>query len=359
MRWKAFRRAGTERATTENTMKTLTHIAALLPLAALACSSTGPSAELLDARRAYEQARTAPDARYAPDRVLEAKQALDRAERAHRDDAGSFDEKSLAYIATRRSELAVLYGDYEADRRTREQAEANYRTQADQLRRQAENRADQANRELEGTRQTLGTMRQQLEQARGDAAAAMASLEQVAKVKEESRGTVITLDGSVLFVSGKAELLPIARRKLDEVAKVLKDTNSDQQISVEGFTDSQGSDDFNQRLSQDRADAVRSYLVQQGVPSQRITAVGRGEASPVASNDTAEGRANNRRVEIVLGREAHAGSNSGGGATQSPGTSSSSTGASSTGASMTGSGTMQQVGRPVGSQPSAPTGSGR
>jgi len=339
-------------------MKTLTHIAALLPLAALACSSTGPSAELLDARRAYDQARTAPDARYAPDRVLEAKQALDRAERAHQDDPGSFDEKSLAYIATRRSELAVVYGDYEADRRSREQAEASYRTQADQLRRQAENRADQANRELEGTRQTLGTMRQQLEQARGDAAAAMASLEQVAKVKEESRGTVITLEGAVLFVSGKAELLPIARRKLDEVAKVLKDTNNDQQISVEGYTDSQGSDDFNQRLSQERADAVRSYLVQQGVPSQRISAIGKGEASPVASNDTAEGRANNRRVEIVLGREAHAGGSNAGAGTSS-GTQSSGTGASGTGASSTGSGTMQQVGRPVGTQSSAPIGSGR
>jgi outer membrane protein OmpA-like peptidoglycan-associated protein len=330
-------------------MKTLTHIAALLPLTALACASTGPSAELLDARRAYDQARMAPDARYAPDRVLEAKQALDRAESAHKDDPGSFNEKSLAYIATRRSELAVLYGDYEADRRTREQAEATYRTQADQLRHQAENRAEEANRQLQGTQQTLGSLRQQLEQARGDAAAAMASLEQVAKVKEESRGTVITLDGSVLFVSGKAELLPIARRKLDEVAKVLNDTNSDQQISVEGYTDSQGSDDFNQRLSQDRADAVRSYLVQQGVPSQRITAVGKGEASPIASNDTAEGRANNRRVEIVLGREAHSGgsSNAGAGTTQS----------SRTGT--TGSGAMQQVGSPQGTQSTTPAGSGR
>ena len=280
-------------------MKTLTTIA-FLPVLALGCASTAPTPELLDARRAYDNARTAPQAQHTPDRVLEAKQALERAERAHQDDPGSFDEKSLAYIATRRSELAVIYGDYEADRLTRERAEADFK-----------GRATANAQQLEGTREQLGTVqntlagtRAQLDQARSQAAAAMASLEQIAKVKDESRGMVITLDGSVLFVSGKSELLPIARQKLDQVAKALNDTDAEQKISVEGYTDSQGNDAVNQRLSQDRADAVRAYLVQQGVKSERIASVGKGEASPVASNDTAEGRANNRRVEIILQKKA-------------------------------------------------------
>jgi len=70
---------------------------------------------------------------------------------------------------------------------------------------------------------------------------------------------------------------------------------------VEGYTDSVGSDAANQKLSKDRAEAVRVYLVSKGVPSDKITSVGKGKANPVASNDTPEGRANNRRVEIIVG----------------------------------------------------------
>jgi outer membrane protein OmpA-like peptidoglycan-associated protein len=279
----------------------------LLPLVAVGCASTGPTPELLDARRAYETARTAPEARYTPDRVLEAKQALDRAERAHQDDPGSSEEKGLAYIATRRSELAVIYGNYELDQRKQEAAEVNYRARQDQLRREAEGTAQASQKELQGTRERLGTVQGSLAQERearrkaeSTAAAALASLEQVAKVKDDSRGTIITLDGSVLFVSGKAELLPIAQKKLDDVAKALNDTDESQKITVEGHTDSNGNDEFNLKLSRDRAEAVRSYLVTRGVKSERIEAVGKGETTPIASNENPEGRANNRRVEIVV-----------------------------------------------------------
>jgi outer membrane protein OmpA-like peptidoglycan-associated protein len=279
----------------------------LLPLVALGCASTGPTPELIDARRAYENARAAPEARYTPDRVLEAKQALDRAERAHEDDPGSSSEKGLAYIATRRAELAQIYGNYELDRRNRETADANYRARQDQLRREAEGTAALSQRELQGTRERLGTVQGSLAQERearrkaeSNAAAAMASLAEVAKVKDDSRGTIITLDGSVLFVSGKSELLPIAQKKLDDVAKALNDTDESQKITVEGHTDSNGNDESNLKLSRDRAEAVRSYLVTRGVKSERIEAVGKGETTPIAANDTAEGRANNRRVEIVV-----------------------------------------------------------
>jgi len=295
-------------------MKTKTMAWCLFPTAVLGCASTQPSSELVDARRAYDNARAAPQAQYTPERVLEAKQALDRAERAHAEDPGSHQEKSLAYIATRRSELAVVYGDYELDRRNREAAEVDYKRRQNELRRQAEGTTAATQRELDGTRSSLNATQNSLAGARTElsqerearqtaernAQAAMASLEQVARVKEEARGMVITLDGSVLFVSGKAELLPIARQKLDQVATALDDTAPEQKIVVEGHTDSNGSDASNLKLSQDRADAVRVYLIEKGVKADRIRGVGKGEGAPVASNDTAEGRANNRRVEIIV-----------------------------------------------------------
>jgi outer membrane protein OmpA-like peptidoglycan-associated protein len=104
----------------------------------------------------------------------------------------------------------------------------------------------------------------------------------------------------MLMTALSSELLPIARQKLDQVARALNDTDPNQKISVEGHADSQGNDASNQRLSQDRADSVRAYLVQQGVPHDRITSVGQGETTPIAPNETAEGRANSRRVEIVV-----------------------------------------------------------
>jgi outer membrane protein OmpA-like peptidoglycan-associated protein len=133
-------------------------------------------------------------------------------------------------------------------------------------------------------------------------ALAMKSLEEIAKIKEEQRGMVITLDGSVLFASGKTELLPIAQTKLDKVAEVLQQQSDDKRMVVEGHTDSMGSDADNLKLSQKRAESVRTYLVSKGVKADRITAVGKGESVPVADNKTAEGRANNRRVEIVVGK---------------------------------------------------------
>lgn len=279
-------------------MKTL--FAVLVPALTLACASTAPSRELVDARSAYDDARLSAAAQHTPDRLLEARQALDRAELAHKDDPGSFDEKNLAYIATRRSELAVVYGSYEADRQARETAESVYKARQEQIRREQSGELAEARAEL-GTAQTsLAGTRAELEKAHSETAAALASLGEAAKVKDEDRGTVITLNGSVLFTSGKSELLPFAQKKLDEIAKALTDTAADRTITVEGHTDSQGNDAFNQKLSQDRADSVRSYLVQRGVKSDHISAVGKGETTPIASNDTAEGRANNRRVEIII-----------------------------------------------------------
>ncbi len=132
-------------------------------------------------------------------------------------------------------------------------------------------------------------------------AGAMKDLKDIAAVKEETRGVVITLSGSVLFASGKYELLNTAMTKLDQVAEALKAQDADKRMVVEGHTDSQGSERTNQPLSLNRATAVRNYLVTRGVASEKITAVGMSSSRPVADNKTAENRANNRRVEIVIG----------------------------------------------------------
>ena len=128
----------------------------------------------------------------------------------------------------------------------------------------------------------------------------MKDLAAVAAVKEEARGMVITLSGSVLFASGKFALLNTAMTKLDQVAEALKAQDADKRMVVEGHTDSQGSDKVNQPLSLNRGNAVRDYLVTRGVASEKITAVGLGSSRPIVDNKSAENRANNRRVEIIV-----------------------------------------------------------
>ena len=308
-------------------MKLTPLLCPLTLVAAFGCAATGPSPELIDARRAYDGARQAEAASYSPDKLLSAKQALEKAESAHADDPGSFQEKSLAYVAERKAQYATVYGMYEKDRRDQSEAQQAYRDKQDTLRRSAVQQATEAQKSLAATwdnlanaRKELAAQQTQIQKSRAEldaekearakaeqsAAAALASLSKIAQVKEEQRGVVITLDGQVLFVTGKAELLPIARDRLNEVAKSLKELDDDKLVSIEGFTDSRGSDDMNLRLSQERANAVRDQLTSQGVKPEKLRAIGRGEANPVASNDTPEGRANNRRVEIVVQSSAQA-----------------------------------------------------
>ena len=154
--------------------------------------------------------------------------------------------------------------------------------------------------ELDKTAAQLDTEKQARLSAEGKLAGAMKDLAAIAAVKEEARGMVITLSGSVLFASNKFALLNTAMTKLDQVAEALKAQDADKRMVVEGHTDSQGSDKVNQPLSQNRGNAVRDYLVTRGVAAEKITAVGLGSTRPLVDNKSAENRANNRRVEIVI-----------------------------------------------------------
>lgn len=120
-----------------------------------------------------------------------------------------------------------------------------------------------------------------------------------ARVERVGEGIKITFDSGILFVTNSSELQPVARVNIDNLARILNkypDTN----ILIEGATDSEGSEQYNQELSERRARSVADYHKGRGVAGSRISTVGSGELHPVASNDTAEGRQLNRRVEVAI-----------------------------------------------------------
>jgi outer membrane protein OmpA-like peptidoglycan-associated protein len=118
------------------------------------------------------------------------------------------------------------------------------------------------------------------------------------KMKKTERGLVLTL-GDVLFDTNQSTLKASAHGTLDRLAMALRE-NSGRKVLIEGHTDNVGSDETNQRLSERRAQAVQSALTERGVAREQIAAIGKGESSPVASNDNADGRQSNRRVELIF-----------------------------------------------------------
>jgi outer membrane protein OmpA-like peptidoglycan-associated protein len=121
---------------------------------------------------------------------------------------------------------------------------------------------------------------------------------EILQARPTDRGLVLTL-GDTLFATGKSELKSGASANLDRITAFMTEYPK-RTAAIEGFTDSMGSDEMNQSLSERRANAVKNYLVNQGVSSARLSASGRGENSPVADNDSVAGRQQNRRVEVVI-----------------------------------------------------------
>jgi len=201
-----------------------------------------------------------------------------------RQDLGDAQRQAAAALAESEKQAAVSAAGAKAELEKQAAVNAAQAKAADDLQRQ---QAD------------IQQGRQDLKDSEKRTADALASLNSLASVKQEKRGLVLTLSGSILFSSAKSDLMPGALIKLDQVAQALLAIPA-RSLVVEGHTDSQGSNSYNRDLSQRRADAVRDYLVQKGYPANRIQANGRGKGSPIASNDSAEGRANNRRVEIVI-----------------------------------------------------------
>ena len=251
------------------------------------CSASAPPQELVDARLSYQQASTGPAGQLVPAELHKARTALDLAEKSFLEDPDSYMTIDLSYVADRKSKLAEALAITFAENLATEKAKKDFEiTQAEIMK---------------NTTEQLSIEQQARIDAEKIAADALADLTKLAAIKEEERGLVITLSGSVLFASNQSALLPAALNRLNKVADALLLTKG-RNLTVEGFTDSQGSYNYNMVLSQKRADVVRSYLISRGYPSNLIQANGIGEDRPISDNTSAEGRANNRRVEIVIDR---------------------------------------------------------
>ena len=289
------------------------------------CATVAPN-ELVSARSAYQLASEGPAQHLVPAELHKAHEALNLAEQSFLKEPDSYKTKDLAYVAQRKSEQAGALGSIAADKISKDRANADFQTKQTEIVkqgkqdlsdsqkqtaeaqaeivRQAEIKAakDKADADFQLQQAVIAQGQKDLENSEKQKSAALAELASLASLKEEERGLVLTLSGSILFRSADSNLLPQAQVKLDQVAKALLAIKA-RNLIVEGHTDSQGSDAYNQSLSQRRADAVRDYLVQRGYPANNIQSRGQGEGSPIGNNASAEGRANNRRVEIVIERE--------------------------------------------------------
>ena len=306
--------------------------------------------QLAEAQNAVEIARLAGAAQYAPDTFQKAVLDLQNAEgflnhggnrkesetNAREAAQMAEDARIITFRKIRDEQLAKERADAaareaeakaQAEQATAEaQREAAERAQADAERQaalQAKAEAQQAAQLAEQERASADAARAQAlaQQQAADAAAAQArqaaqqaeaektelrerlrqQLNMVLETRETARGLIVNIN-DVLFDFDRYTLKPGAREKLAKVSGILL-AYPGLRIQLEGHTDSVGSDEYNQTLSEERADAVRDYLVQQGVPASSLSAVGLGKADPVATNDTAAGRQQNRRVEMVVSGE--------------------------------------------------------
>jgi outer membrane protein OmpA-like peptidoglycan-associated protein len=266
-------------------------------VAAVGCGSTPMPKELAYARNAYSRAASSDAAKLTPDAVDDAHSALAVAEASYQNDEDEDVMRDKAYLALRKAELAQVLASTERARQTEAQVLASMQ----------QNRAVQAdqNARLAATQRALRQSNQMLanEAARAESEReARLALTKVAKanaldIRDTARGTVVTV--KVPFATGKSNLPAGADEQLAPLADALKLTR-DREILVEGHTDSQGSPAKNLDLSQKRAETVREYLISREVPSDKVSATGVGENNPPDDNATAEGRANNRVVQIVV-----------------------------------------------------------
>ena len=311
--------------------------------------------ELFEARNAVRIARTAKAEQYSSSVLEKAEQSLAQAEAAYRQHQDRSAVATFAREAAQTAEdarvmslkkqekerLEAEAAAREAEARARAEAEAERARKAEDDRARAEaalqeaqrlkaeaeaaaREAAQAKAEADAARaaalqqqQALAAEAEKARQAASEAerlrleaerekselrARLLQQLNNILETKDTARGLISNM-GDVLFETGKYELKPTARETLARISGILMAYPS-LNVAVEGHTDSVGSDEFNQKLSEQRAEAVRQYFLQAGVAEAAVSAHGFGKAQPVASNDTPEGRQKNRRVELVVSGDA-------------------------------------------------------
>lgn len=287
-------------------------VAAFVLVGLAACG--GPPAKnplLVDARTQYGVAAADADVmRHAAAPLEEAQQHIVRAETMWRDGEDEELVSHEAYIGRQKVLIAVQTAQLAKAQEAVESAEVErQRVQLEARRIEAElaeERARQASSEAMSERQRAEAARQEAEAARMEAEESLARAQELARRVEEleaqqtERGLVLTL-GDVLFDVGKAELKAGGIRAVEQLTSFLNEY-PERSVLIEGHTDNTGSDALNERLSLERADAVRFALLDRGIDSDRIRTRGYGEAYPVATNGTSAGRQSNRRVEVVISK---------------------------------------------------------
>ncbi|MCU1301351.1 MAG: OmpA family protein [Candidatus Sulfotelmatobacter sp.] len=241
-----------------------------------------------DAEKATAQAQAArAEAEQAKAEALKMKQEAEAAaQEAARQKAAA--EKATAEAVAQQQLLAA-----ETDKARQAAAQSDtLRQQAETAKQQAEKATQQAEKEKQQAEYDKQELRARLLQ----------QLNSILATRDSARGLVANMS-DVLFRSGSFELLPGARERLAKVSGIVL-AYPTLHVAIEGHTDSVGSEDYNQQLSEHRAQAVRDYFVQQGIDSTAVEARGYGKTEPIASNDTPEGRQQNRRVELILSGDA-------------------------------------------------------
>ena len=199
------------------------------------------------------------------------------------------DAKVAAQQQAQQSQLQAVQSQADADAAAAAQARAEAaKARADAEAANARAQAAEAQHQAQASQQDAAATREKLR----------AQLNSVLATSESARGLIVNMN-DVLFDTAKFTLKPNTQVSLAKVATILQ-LYPDLKVQVEGYTDSIGSDAYNQKLSENRANAVHDFLVQNGVPAANVTAAGYGKADPVADNSTAAGRAQNRRVNLVV-----------------------------------------------------------
>lgn len=245
-------------------------MSAVLMALLAACAGTPPPSEnaaLTDAVKTVSSASQDQNVtKYAPVELQQAKDTLNKAELAWRNTGDQARTDHLAYLAKRHAEIAQAKG-----------AEGVAQAQTSAAKKESRNMVLQSRQsEIQELREKLSAL----------------------KPRQTARGIVLTI-GNVLFAFDSANLSAAAQEPLGKLASFLQAHPGDR-VRVEGYTDSVGSDAYNQRLSEQRAQSVATAMIQRGVDPARMTVVGYGEANPVAPNTTKYGRQQNRRVDFVI-----------------------------------------------------------
>ncbi|HLW86585.1 MAG TPA: OmpA family protein [Candidatus Sulfotelmatobacter sp.] len=250
-------------------------------------------------KKAEDEAAGAAAAREAQARADAAAEAKRRADaemaRAQAEEARAQAEQAKAEAEKMKQEAMAAAQEAQAAKEAAEKAKAEAVAQQQALAVEAD-KAKASAAQSENLRQQAEKEKQELR------ARLLAQLNSVLATRDSARGLIANMS-DVLFRSGSVELLPAARERLAKVSGIVLAYPS-LHVSIEGHTDSIGSDEYNQDLSERRAQSVRDYFVHQGIPAGTVDARGFGKAEPVASNETAEGRQQNRRVELVLSGDA-------------------------------------------------------